>query len=268
MLARRELKKMAKEQIRGGSLLVFLVISLLAPIVIEYVFSRISGIVTLLLLPLNSKEVVDTGIYSLSKTVDPDIQARIISNMFPFILQVISIAISVGFVMSLIKMFIVGPLNVSRSYAYLEAANGRKPEYSMISYGFENCWVKAGLLTILENIFIVLWSLLFIIPGIVKAFAYSMAEFIIAENPDISPLDAITKSKEMMKGHKFELFVLGLSFFWWALLVVITFGIASIYVLPYIQATQANFYLKLKEEQGEASVPTVPAEPVKSAEAN
>ena len=91
--------------------------------------------------------------------------------------------------------------------------------------------------------------LLFVIPGIVKAYSYSMAEYIMAEDPSIKGLDAITKSKQMMKGYKFKLFVLDLSFILWYLLVGITSGIAAIYVFPYVKATKTNFYLKLKEEQ-------------------
>ena len=72
-----------------------------------------------------------------------------------------------------------------------------------------------------------------------------------AENPNIKTIDAIREGKKMMKGHNFELFVLDLSFILWYLLVLITLGIASIYVMPYTTATRANFYLKLKEEQAE-----------------
>ena len=91
------------------------------------------------------------------------------------------------------------------------------------------------------------WSLLFVIPGIVKSFAYSMSYYILADNPELTAKEALNKSKEMMNGHKWDLFVLNLSFFWWYLLVGITFGIAAIYVVPYMNATIVNFYNSIKE---------------------
>ncbi len=78
-----------------------------------------------------------------------------------------------------------------------------------------------------------------------------MANYIMAENPDIDALDAITKSREMMRGNKFSLFILKLSFFLWYLLIPFTLGLISIYVTPYIEAATANFYLKIKESQSE-----------------
>ncbi|MBQ6143280.1 MAG: DUF975 family protein [Clostridia bacterium] len=101
------------------------------------------------------------------------------------------------------------------------------------------------------SVFTFLWSLLFFIPGIIKAYSYSMSPYIMAENPNIGALEAITKSKEMMKGHKFEFFILDLSFIFWYLLILITCGFASIYIAPYVNATRTNFYLKLKEAKAE-----------------
>ena len=102
--------------------------------------------------------------------------------------------------------------------------------------------------TLLMSIFICLWSCLFVIPGIIACFRYSLTYYILADNPEMSGSAAIKKSKEMMIGHKWELFVLLFSFFWWYLLCFITFGIAVIYVNPYINATMVNFYEKLKLE--------------------
>ena len=96
------------------------------------------------------------------------------------------------------------------------------------------------------SLFTYLWALLFFIPGIVKALSYSMAPYILAENKGKSALECINESKEMTKGHKMELFVLGLSFIGWGLLCGITFGIAAIWVAPYMQATMANVYNSLK----------------------
>ena len=103
--------------------------------------------------------------------------------------------------------------------------------------------------TVRQWFFIWAWSLLLIVPGIVKAFAYSQMYFLMAENPDMSAADAQKKSIEMMRGHKGELFVLYLSFIGWMLLAELTFGILLIWLAPYISTTFANFHLKLLEKE-------------------
>ena len=94
----------------------------------------------------------------------------------------------------------------------------------------------------LRNLYIFLWGLLFLIPGIVKSFAYAMTPFIMAENPELTANEAITISKERMHGHKGELFWLGLTFFGWSLLAVLTGGVGYIFLNPYVNAAYAAFY--------------------------
>ena len=101
-------------------------------------------------------------------------------------------------------------------------------------------------LCIMMLIFELLWSALLLIPGIIAGFRYSQALFILADNPDKGIMQCIRESKEMMKGHKFEYFVLNLSFILWDLLVIVTFGLAAIYVKPYIIVTLANYYNAIK----------------------
>ena len=92
-------------------------------------------------------------------------------------------------------------------------------------------------------LFIFLWSLLFVIPGIVAGYRYAMAPFIMAENPNIGAFEAIAMSKEMMRGHKGELFYLHLTFIGWKLLALFTFGIGNLFIAPYIATSEAAFYL-------------------------
>lgn len=101
----------------------------------------------------------------------------------------------------------------------------------------------------LKDIFISLWSLLFIIPGIVKAYEYRMIPYILAENPGMNRKEVFEISKRMMQGKKWETFVLDFSFIGWSLLGSITCGIAFIfYVLPYINATYAELYAFNKQQ--------------------
>ena len=94
----------------------------------------------------------------------------------------------------------------------------------------------------LRNLYTFLWGLLFLIPGIVKGYAYAMTPFIMAENPNLTANEAIKLSQEKMMGHKGELFCLGLSFIGWSLLAVLTGGIGYFFLNPYMNAAYAAFY--------------------------
>lgn len=152
------------------------------------------------------------------------------------------------FPMCLVSILIFPALLIGQKKTYLQNAQGEKTGLKYLMAGFSN-YGNSILLYILTSIFTMLWSLLLIIPGIIKMISYSMAPYILAENPEISALEAINLSKRMTDGHKWELFTLYLSFFWWIMLCVITFGVAVIYVGPYMEATVANFYIQLKNDE-------------------
>lgn len=101
---------------------------------------------------------------------------------------------------------------------------------------------KAVWLRIRMSIFIFLWTLLLIIPGIIKTYSYSMAIFIMSENPEISAKEAMEVSKRMMDGNKWRLFCLQLSFIGWEILCIFTLGIGLLWLNPYINAATAAFY--------------------------
>lgn len=100
----------------------------------------------------------------------------------------------------------------------------------------------------LMMVFVLLWSLLLFIPGIIMAFAYAMTPYILVENPEMKAIDAIRKSRSMMKGHKFDLFYLELSFIGWILLCILTLGIGLLWLVPYMETSIAAFYNDLKVE--------------------
>ena len=128
---------------------------------------------------------------------------------------------------------------------YLGLVNGVQPKAGDAFSGFDDFWA-AFKVSFLTGLFTFLWSLLFVIPGIIKTYSYSMATYILAENKGKPALECINESKAMTEGHKMELFVLSLSFIGWGLLCSITCGIAAIWVVPYMQATFANAYKSLK----------------------
>ena len=95
---------------------------------------------------------------------------------------------------------------------------------------------------VLMSLFTFLWSLLFVVPGIIAAISYSQTIYIMLDNPNISPAEAISTSKRLMRGHKFEYFVLQFSFLGWAYLAIFTLGLLGIWLNPYMQVTMANYY--------------------------
>ena len=101
----------------------------------------------------------------------------------------------------------------------------------------------------LRILYITLWSLLFVIPGIVKSYAYAMTPFIMAENPEMSANDAITASRELMDGHKGDLFILDLSFIGWGILAAVTCNIGHLALNPYRNAAYAAFYKDLTTQK-------------------
>lgn len=146
----------------------------------------------------------------------------------------------------LISTIIITPaFTLSVVRVYLSLTKGGEPKVADAFSGFDDFWA-AFKVTFLIGLFTFLWSLLFVIPGIIKSYSYSMAPYILAENKGKPALECINESKQMTDGHKMDLFVLGLSFIGWSLLCAVTFGIAAIWVLPYMQATYANAYNSLK----------------------
>ena len=100
----------------------------------------------------------------------------------------------------------------------------------------------------LMYIFLFLWSLLLVIPGIIKTFSYAMTPFILEEHPELTANEAIDHSRAMMKGHKFDLFWLILSFIGWFILSIFTFGIGYLWLFPYMQTSIAGFYEDVKAD--------------------
>ncbi|MBR4972987.1 MAG: DUF975 family protein [Clostridia bacterium] len=163
----------------------------------------------------------------------------LISGIASAILQLIpmgSLAVSV---------IITPAFSLSLCKVYLNVVAGGKPVAGDAFEGFTDFWA-AFKVTFLVSLYTFLWSLLFIIPGIVKAYSYSMSLYVLAENKGKSARECIEESKMMTEGKKMDLFVLDLSFIGWILLGIITLGIGFIWIVPYITATQTNAYNAIK----------------------
>ncbi len=239
-MSRKELKFSAKQQISGNVFILFL-FGLIANVFIWYSSFQSAF--------LNSSGILKNYMNSLMFTSK---MGAFSADYYNTLYSFFGMMVGSSLIVTLLDYAIGSPLRISLSHTYLElASNDSKPVFSMLGFGFKKCWLRSVLLKFLSGLFIGLWTLLLIIPGIIKSYSYAMANYIMAENPEISALDAITKSRKLMDGHKFELFVLDLSFFFWYLLVAITFGLAMIYVGPYMEAAKTNFYLNIKSKDSE-----------------
>jgi uncharacterized membrane protein len=158
-------------------------------------------------------------------------------------------------------LLLAGPLTVGLYAFFLKLVRAEKAEVGMLFGEFQNYGDKL-LLTILIAVFTFLWTLLLIIPGIIAAYRYSQAYFIMKDNPGISAMDAIQLSKEMMAGHKFRLFVLNLSFIGWAILAAIPFGLGFIWLCPYMMASLTVFYQDLKDRTSASFSDPGPHQPI------
>ena len=142
--------------------------------------------------------------------------------------------------------FVTGLITVGYISFFTNLLRGNKPtiEGSLAAIT-ENVGTKF-VATLLVMLYTFLWSLLFIIPGIIKSYSYAMTSYILLDRPELSATDALKESEKMMDGHKMDLFILDLSFIGWILLTALTCGILTFYVEPYMMATRTAFYLELK----------------------
>lgn len=148
--------------------------------------------------------------------------------------------------LSLVQFIMGGPVQLGYSHFLLKMHRGEDAQVKDLFSQFYR-FAEGFCLYLLRGIFIVLWSMLFVIPGIVKSYSYAMAHFIMAEDPSISCVDAITRSRQLMDGHKAELFVLRLSFIGWHFLCILTCGIGYLWLIPYQNAAEAAFYHNLTD---------------------
>ena len=163
-------------------------------------------------------------------------------EMFLVILStVIGILATVATIYGIIYTVIGGVIGIGYSKFNLNLIDGRDAKLTNLFENF-NQWLTAFATRILVYLYTVLWTLLFIIPGIIAAYSYSMVHFVMAEHPEMTSNEAIGESKRLMKGNKWRLFCLQLSFIGWDLVGVLTLGIGYIWIIPYKEAAMAAFY--------------------------
>ena len=142
----------------------------------------------------------------------------------------------------LVIQLIIGAI-ISAGYHqfHLDLVDGKEASLNTL-FAYFPYWKTMVVASLLQTLYIILWTLLFIIPGIIAAYRYSMTFFILAEHPELDAGEAIDRSKELMDGNKWRLFCLGFSFIGWRILCVFTFGVGNLWLNPYIQTANAAFY--------------------------
>ncbi len=140
------------------------------------------------------------------------------------------------------------PFTVAMAGFFLNQLRGANPEWKSLYHEGIDRYGKYIIVGIVTEIIILLWTLLLIIPGIIKSYEYYFVNHIIHDNPELDHKQARDLSKRMTDGVRADLFILDLSFFFWYLLVAVTLGIASVYVSPYVNCTKAMCYENLKHD--------------------
>lgn len=157
-----------------------------------------------------------------------------------------------------IAVLLLLPMVYSFMVAFLDNIRENK-EYKVgqIFVGFNDYTRILGTL-LLKSLYTFLWYLLLIIPGVIKQYSYAMTDYILRDHPELKNNAAIERSMAMMKGHKFDLFYLHLTFIGWALLCIVTLGIGLLWLYPYMLSAQAHFYEERKAEfEGQATMQSV-----------
>lgn len=165
--------------------------------------------------------------YMSSDNIDP-VTYEVITNDYAIYFSILSLLISTH-------------LSYGLYSASLKSVRHQSVEFSEILCGFKK-YGKILLAGILMSVYVLLWSLLLVIPGIIAAYKYSMTLPILMDNPDMSANEAITASKNLMDGHKWQLFCLHFSFIGWFILGALTAGILYIWILPHLTCSEMAFY--------------------------
>lgn len=160
---------------------------------------------------------------------------------------IISFAGSIG--LGIGTVIVTGPLSFGFMRVLVKRARKQgEVDIGDLFVGFTDCFGESLLLSLLTGIFTFLWSLLFIIPGIVKSYSYAMAHYILQDDPTKSWKICLDESQDMMKGYKWKLFCLDFSFIGWYIVGALCLGIGMWFVEPYHNMARTNFYLDLKGE--------------------
>lgn len=173
-------------------------------------------------------------VYSSSGGWLPELNAFIVGGAIYIMLAAL--------LMSAVFFVLGSVISLGYSRFNLDLVDRRKDPDIGTLFGYFLHWKNAAIARLLETVYVFLWSLLLVIPGIVASYSYAMTPYILAEHPEIPAGDALATSKKMMDGNKWRLFCLHFSFIGWGILSALTMGIGNLWLTPYKQAATAAFY--------------------------
>lgn len=176
---------------------------------------------------------------AITSGIDPEI-------VLAAVIGIITVVLGVIIFSTAFSIFAGAPIEVGAQRYFLESTQYRF-NVKELAYAF-GCGHYGNVVVtmFLRGLYTTLWTFLFIIPGIVKSYSYSLVPFILAENPSLSPNQAITLSRKMTRGHKWNMFILDVSFWGWYLLGAMLFFVGMLFVTPYYNSTRAQLYLALR----------------------
>ena len=174
--------------------------------------------------------------------------AELDSTMAIGALVLSGVVITSAIIGALFSIFVTNAITVGVNNYFIKNTDS-KPSFKDAFSGFKVKYGRNIGTLLLVGIKTFLWTLLFIVPGIIKSYEYSIIPYILADDPEISSKDAFKKAKKMMNGNKWRLFKLEFSFIGWTLLCVLTLGIGTFFLIPYVNAAAAEFYVELKNKQ-------------------
>lgn len=159
-----------------------------------------------------------------------------------------SVASVSGIIGILLEVFVGTALSVGNANYFIKNTE-LKPSFGDAFSGFKIRYGRTVGTMVLTGIKLVLWSFLFVIPAVIKSYEYAIIPYILADDPELTSKEVFRKANQMMKGNKWRLFKLNFSFIGWFIVCVLTLGIGTIFLLPYINAASAEFYVELKNKQ-------------------
>ena len=157
------------------------------------------------------------------------------------------LVLTVSLVLLVARLALGGVMGVGRATYSLNLIDGVEAEFADLFVGFRRFY-DALIMNVVSILMVFLGMLLFVVPGIILGYAYAMAPYILAETPDISGTEALRLSRQMMKGHKWELFWLELTFIGWSILAAFTLGLGNLALAPYQGVSKASFYRDVKAQ--------------------
>ena len=229
MLKSKELRSKAWKSLKGKYWMAFIVL-----LVLGILTSIGNGMVTC------SQNVID-----IVNMVDP---SQMDSTMELGALVLVGASLVIAIIGLVISIFVGNAATVGLCNYFIKNTDS-KPSFADGFSGFKVKYRRNIGTLLLIGIKEVLWGLLFVIPGIIKSFEYAIIPYILADDAEITSKEAFKKAKVMMKGNKWRLFKLNFSFIGWAILCVLTLGVGTFFLMPYIAAANAEFYVELKSKE-------------------